>query len=191
MPQQEIRKKFYSKDELLELSHAPENDARRFELSEGVLIEKPLEGGRHGVFTAKIGYVIGDYVEQHNLGFTTAPGTGYILRQDEGKDTVRAPDVGFVAKERLPEEVPDGYVPFAPDLAIEVVSPNDDAEELELKISQYLKYGTHQVWVFYPKLKRVVVHTLKGSYPVDVDGVLDGGEVLPGFKLPLKDIFGE
>jgi Uma2 family endonuclease len=95
-----------------------------------------------------------------------------------------------VAAARIPKGgLPDGYIPFAPDLAIEVVSPNDDAEELEKKIGEYLKYGTRMVWVFYPNLERVVVHTPKGSFPIEADGILDGGDVLPGFKLPLRDIF--
>jgi len=189
----EIREKLYSAEELWELSHAPENDARRFELSEGVLIEMSPAGGKHGTFASKLDRRVGNHIEDNNLGETTAAETGFLLfKNPNGKDIVRAPDVGFVAVARIPPGgLPDGYVPFAPDLAIEVVSPNDDAEDLELKISQYLKYGTRQVWVFYPKLKRVVVHTPTGSYPIDVDGVLDGGDVLPGFTLVLKDLFGD
>jgi Uma2 family endonuclease len=187
----EIREKFYSAEELWELSHDPENDAKCFELSEGVLIEMSPASLKHGNLAMELGHLVTGFVKEHNLGITTAAETGFILfKNPNGKDTVRAPDVGFVSKERLGGELPDGYAPFAPDLAIEVVSPNDDAEDLEQKISEYLKYGTQMVWVFYPKLKRVVVHTSKGSYPIDEDGTLDGGDVLPGFKLRLKDIFG-
>lgn len=186
----QIREKFYSAEKLWELSHAPENDSRRFELSEGVLIEMSPAGLKHGTLALQLGRVVGDFVDENDLGITTAAETGFILfKNPDGKDTVRAPDVGFVSKARLGEELPDGYAPFAPDLAIEVVSPNDDAEDLEQKISEYLKYGTRLVWVFYPKLKRVVVHTSSGSYPIDIDGTLDGGDILPGFKLELKDIF--
>jgi Uma2 family endonuclease len=186
----EIREKFYSAEELWELSHDPENDAKRFELSEGVLIEMSPASLKHGTLALKLGRIVGDFVDENDLGITTAAETGFILfKNPNGKDTVRAPDVGFVAKVRVPDELTDGYAPFAPDIAIEVVSPNDDAVDLEQKISEYLKYGTQMVWVFYPKLKRVVVHTPKGSYPIDEDGTLDGGDVLPGFKLRLKDIF--
>src|SRR5687768_6041758 len=105
----EIREKFYSADELWELSHAPENDMRRFELSEGVLIEMSPASLKHGTVALKLGRVVGDFVDEHDLGITTAAETGFILfKNPRGKDTVRAPDVGFVAKARLPEELPDG-----------------------------------------------------------------------------------
>ena len=186
----QIHQKFYTAEELWELSHTPENDTRRFELSEGILIEMSPAGLKHGTLAMQLGRVVGDFVDANDLGITTAAETGFILfRNPNGKDTVRAPDVGFVSKTRLTGELPDGYAPFAPDLAIEVVSPNDDAEELEQKISEYLKYGTRLIWVFYPKLQRVRVHTPKGSYMLDIDDTLDGGDVLPGFKLALKDIF--
>jgi Uma2 family endonuclease len=191
MFQPQTQEKLYSAEELWELSHAPENDGLRLELSEGVLIEMSPAGGKHGTLTMKLGRLIGDHVESNHLGETTAAETGYILfKNPDGKDTVRAPDVGFIAAARIPETgLPDGYVPFAPDLAVEVVSPNDDAETLEKKIGEYLKYGTKMVWVFYPNLKRAVVHTPSGSYPVGIDDTLDGGDVLPGFKLPMRDFF--
>jgi Uma2 family endonuclease len=106
---------------------------------------------------------------------------------------VRAPDVGFVAASRAPrdlDELPDGYVPFAPDLAIEVASPNDEKGEIEEKVSQYLKYGTRLVWVMYSARKEVKVHA-PGRKPktLKVGDTLDGGDVLSGFKIGVKDIF--
>jgi Uma2 family endonuclease len=120
----------------------------------------------------------------------TAAETGYVLhRSDDGKDTVRAPDVGFVSKARLPAGLPKGYIPFAPDLAVEVVSPNDKAAEIQTKIGEYLRYGVRLIWVLYPDNQSIVVHTKEGARTLTVDDTLDGGDVLPGFSLPVRDLF--
>lgn len=187
------QERLYTVEELWDLSHQPENAGRRFELSEGRLIVMTPAGWKHGGLASKLDRVIGSFVEDHQLGMTTAAETGYILRQSpDGKDIVRAPDVGFIAGDRLlsaPDALPDGYVPFAPDLAVEVISPGDDADDVHRKVLEYLKSGTRLVWLFYPKSASVAVHTPDGSFMLDVNGTLDGGDVLPGFRLPLKDIF--
>ncbi len=186
-----IREKFYTAEDLWELSHLPGNAEKRFELSEGELIEMPPAGGEHGGVTLNLSQPIWAFVRQHDLGYVTAAETGYILfKNPHGADTVRAPDFGFVAKERLPEGLPQGYIPLAPDLAVEVVSPNDAADEIQRKVSEYLRYGTRLVWVAYPRSKSVVVHTTEKAVTVVIDGVLDGGDVLPGFSLPVREIFG-
>lgn len=184
-----IRERFYTADDLWALSHLPEHDGKRFELSEGRLIEMPLNGFLHGVIAGMAGGHIGNWIHHHNLGKATAAGTGYILCTQP--DTVRAPDVGFISAARVPEGgLPDGYIPFAPDLAVEVVSPNDEAEEIHQKVQEYLRYGTRLVWVFYPKSRSVAAHTPTGSHTVDMDGTLDGGDVLPGFSVKVSAVFG-
>jgi Uma2 family endonuclease len=188
----EIQEKLITAADLWELSHRPENEGKRFELSEGILIAMAPAGLKHGGFTLRLGRWVGDFVDEHQLGMTTAAETGFILYTDEnGKDTVRAPDVGFIAAARLPKDLPDGYAPFAPDLAIEVVSPGDSADEIEAKVNEYLKYGVRLVWVFYPKTKTVMVRTPSTVEHIDVNGALDGGNVLPGFKLSVRDVFSE
>jgi len=177
--------------DLWEMAHDPANEGTRFELSEGILIEMSPAGGKHGGLAHECGRVVGNYVTENNLGYVTAAETGYLLfKNPNGKDTVRAPDVGFVAAERLPDGLPDGYIPLAPDLAIEVVSPNDSADDIQSKLRDYLRYGTRMIWFFYPKTKTVNVSTPSGSHLVEQDGVLDGGDVLPGFTLVVKDVFG-
>jgi Uma2 family endonuclease len=160
-------------------------------LVEGVLIEMSPAGAKHGGLAMKSGRFIDIFVEENHLGYTTAAETGYILfKNPNGKDTVRAPDIGFIAAHRLPDGLPDGYVPFAPDLAVEVVSPNDSADDIHEKVADYLKYGTRLVWVLYPKSQTAVAHTPDRTFPpISIDGVLDGGDVLPGFKLALRDLF--
>lgn len=150
-------------------------------------------GWKHGGLTSFLHWRVTDHVQKNDLGMTTATETGYILYKSPDldiKDTVRAPDVGFIAKARLPDELPDtGFVPFAPDLAVEVISPNDDPDDVHQKVTEYLKYGTRLVWLFYPKSQTAGVYTPTTFRSVGRDGVLDGGDVLPGFTLALRDVF--
>jgi len=187
-----IRERFYTAEDLWVMSHDPENDLRRFELSEGMLIEMTPAGAEHGKYALKFGRRIGNFVEENKLGETTAAETGYILfKNSKGKDTVRAPDVGFIAASRVPEGgLPSGYFSGAPDLAVEIISPNDEADDVQLRVTQFLKYGTRTVVLVYPKSKTVVVHTPAGSFTLNIDDEFDGGDVLPGFKVAVRDIFG-
>lgn len=186
-----IQERLYTVEDLWAMSHDPENDLRRFELSEGMLIEMTPASFKHGYDTSNLNWFITSFVRENKLGVTTAAETGYILfKNPDGKDTVRAPDVGFIAAAHVPKEgLPDGYFPGAPDFAVEVISPGDAADEVQFKVTQYLKYGTRLIWLVYRKSQTVVVHTPTGSKTVDIDGVLDGGDVLPGFKLAVRDIF--
>lgn len=188
-----VQERLYTAADLWELSHSPEYDEQRLELSEGVLIVMAPAGTQHGKRALKLGRIVGDYVEANDLGETTAAETGFILYSNpDGKDTVRAPDVGFISKARVPEEgLPDGYFLGAPDLAIEVVSPNDSADEIQQKVNEYLQYGTKAVWVFYPKSKTIAVHTANGTQTLHPGDTLDGGDVLPGFKLTVSDLFSK
>jgi Uma2 family endonuclease len=187
-----IGERFYSAEDLWEMSHSEEYVGARLELSAGRLIVMSPAGWKHGGIASTLNRFVGDFVADHNLGMTTAAETGYILYKNpdpNGKDTVRAPDVGFVAAARIPANLPDGYVPFAPDLAIEVISPGDDADEVDQKVREYLKYGTLAVWLFYPKTRSAAVYTPTSYRPIESDGVIDGGAILPGFKVKLTDIF--
>lgn len=185
--------KTYTADDLWELSHSLEYADKRLELVEGELIEMAPASFDHGDDALLIGAIIRLFVDEHQLGIATAAETGYILfKNPNGKDTVRAPDVGFIAKERLPKKRSErkiGYAPFAPDLAVEVVSPEDTADDIHERTTDYLKNGTRLMWVFYPKSRSVIAHTPHGSTTLGIDEELDGGDVLPGFKLPLRRIF--
>jgi Uma2 family endonuclease len=102
---------------------------------------------------------------------------------------VRAPDVGFVRLERAPEPFAEKFVPLAPDLAIEVVSPGDKAQEIEEKVLDYLTYGVRAVWIVYPSARTIVIHTVDGLKRLTVKDTLDGGDILPGFTIPMSEIF--
>jgi Uma2 family endonuclease len=185
-----IPERIYTADDLWELSHSSEYEGKRLELSEGELIEMAPSGGKHGGIAIRYGRFVDEYVEDNALGYTTAAETGYILfKNPTGKDTVRAPDVGFVAAHRLPDGLPDGFVPLAPDLAVEVVSPTDSADDIQSKLNDYLKYGVRMTVFVYPKSKTVNVHTPGKTIILTIDDTLDGADVLPGFKLAVRDIF--
>lgn len=131
-----IRERLYTAEDLWEISHFPENAEKRLELVDGVIIEMPPAGGEHGGLGMEAGRVVGNHVKEHKSGYVTAAETGYILyKNPDGRDTVLAPDVGFVRADRLPDGLPKKYIPCAPDLAIEIVSPNDKAAEIHRKIS--------------------------------------------------------
>ena len=114
------RRSSMTAEELFELP----DDGGRSELVAGEVIHLAPTGAEHGVVTARIGHLIQDYAIAHGTGVCCGAETGFILQR--GPDVVRAPDVAFVTEERIPETgIPQTYWPFAPDLAVEVVSPSE------------------------------------------------------------------
>jgi Uma2 family endonuclease len=114
--------------------------------------------------------------------------SGFILHRNP--DTVRGPDVFYVRAERLPPTgIPEAFWELAPDLAVEIVSPGDSAEEVREKVRDYLAAGTRLVWVIYPRTEEVVVHTPDGlARTYGQDAVLEHFEVLPGFACPVAEL---
>ena len=146
-------------------------------------------GSIHGDLALNLGARIRIYAEDHNLGRSFAAETGFLL--EISPDTVRAPDVSFVRTERLPAEgLPKSYFPGAPDLAVEVVSPNDRASDVQEKVQEWLRHGTLLVWVVEPESQTVIVYRSDGSATVlQKGGELDGEDVLPGFSYSLDRLF--
>ena len=146
-------------------------------------------GGEHGVLTIRLGRLLDEYVEAHELGLVCGAETGFVLRRTP--DTVRAPDVSFVAKERVPTTgVPKTYWPFAPDLAVEVVSPSDRFDEVQIKVSEYLTAGTRLVWIVNPATRTIFVH--RSAHDVKAlggDDELNGEDIVPGFRCPVRRVF--
>jgi Uma2 family endonuclease len=161
-----------------------------FELDEGELVEMVPAGPRHGRITMRLGRRIDELVERHRLGIVFAAETGFTLAED----TVRGPDVSFVRTERIPAEgLPErGFFPGAPDLAVEVLSPGDWGRPgaLSRRIGQFLAAGTRLVWVVDLRQRHVVVHRPDNTVEiVPEQGVLTAEPVLPGFELPLAELF--
>jgi Uma2 family endonuclease len=159
-----------------------------YELVKGEVIEMAPPGGVHGGVASNISYSLQAYNRQHRLGRVVVE-TGFCLECQP--DTVRGPDVAFVRNERIPPEgMPRGFFPGAPDLAVEVVSPHDTAAELEQKVHEYLSNGTQRVWVFYPDTRRVAVHRPDGTARwYSEEDTLEDPELLPGFTLPIREVF--
>ena len=162
----------------------------RYELLKGKLIKMPPAGSEHGKVAMKIGWRLAQYVTAQALGETYAAETGFRLASNP--DTVRAPNVAFVTRERVDEagEVA-GFWPGAPDLAVEVVSPGDTSTEVESKVSEWLRAGTRMVVVINARQEAVTVYrSLEDVVILTRGGILDGGEVVPGWTLPINEIFG-
>lgn len=184
-----VQEKLISAEEFWEIAHRPDFADKSLELAEGVLVVMARPGVEHGLTVVKLVTPLSQHVEQHDLGYVTVE-SGYILfKNPEGRDTVRGPDVAFVAKARAPHGFTERYAPFAPDLAVEVVSPNDLVYDVEEKVEEYLRAGTRLVWVISPRAKTVTVYTSASIRVLDSNGTLDGGDVLPGFSLPVAAIF--
>lgn len=167
-----------------ELVRLPE-DGNRYELVAGELVTMSPSFGRHSMIAGRIAAHLGHYVRSHGLGEVLVADGGYLLRRSP--DTLRCPDVSFVAKGRLIE---DAFVSGAPDLAVEVISSSDTYSEIESKVRDYLNAGCSMVAVVDPRKSSVSVHTVNNVTYLATGDTLDGGDLVPGWKLPLSEIFG-
>lgn len=167
--------------------HSPDNDMRR-ELVAGEVIETMPPGALHGTIAYKVAHKLGLWVDQ-GAGGCIGLGSGFVLARD--LDTVRAPDVFYLRAERVPATgLPEGFWQLAPDLAVEVVSPSESAQEVRGKVRDYLGAGTALVWVVYPRSQEVVVHTPDGrAQTFGADDTLAGFELLPGFSCAVSSLF--
>jgi Uma2 family endonuclease len=173
-------------DELLRL---PDNGMRH-ELIAGELHEMPPAGGEHGFVGGSALRRLGVFLDQHPEvgGGLFAAETGFRLSRDP--DTVRAPDVAYVSQARLPQARVRGYPELAPDLVVEVVSPNDTAGEIQSKVDEWLRAGAQVVWVLYPVNRSAMVYGAdRAARLLHADDTLHGEPVLPGFACPLGDLF--
>jgi Uma2 family endonuclease len=185
-----IQETLITVEQFWELAQSSEYADMRLELVEGAIYAMPPAGGEHGEIAANLLISIGIEIRQRQLGHVTAAETGYILfRNDAGKDTVRAPDVGFVSFERWPERLPQKYIPVPPDLAIEVVSPTDMAEDIESKIDDYLRAGIRLFVFIYPATRTVSVYQNGSIARLSREDMIDFSAVLPGFSLRVSEIF--
>jgi Uma2 family endonuclease len=171
-----------------ELFRMPD-DGYKYELVAGRLRKMTPAGSIHGVVGMRLAVAMSVHVDQHQLGVVFAADTGFKLASSP--DTVRAPDVSFVSRGRIPTGgIPKAYWPGAPDLAVEVLSPTDVRSEIDDKIDEYLRSGVRLVWFVNPFERRVTVHR-PGKRPLVLEehNSVDGGDVLPGFNYPLARLF--
>ena len=173
-----------------EFARLPEEGEYRSELVRGRIVRDQRPGARHGWLAGRL-YVALDAWARESANGIAAIETGFVLG-DDPHPTVRGPDVAFIAAGRLgPEGIPTGFWRFAPDLAIEVVSPTDRASEVHAKVLDYLDAGTRSVWVVDPDSESVTMYRSRRDVRVLAAGDrLEDAEVLPGFGLAIAELFG-
>ena len=171
-------------DELLRLPRGKNS----YELIRGELKTMAPAGYEHGKLAMEFATLLNIHVKANKLGQVTAAETGFKLTTNP--DTVRAPDAAFISQQRLDEVGPvQGYWPGAPDLAVEVISPNDLYPEVSEKVTEWLKAGSKMVVVINPRTEQVLVHMPGDVNVLEGDDTLDGGDVVPGWQLPIKELF--
>ena len=171
-----------------ELVQMPDS-GQRYELMDGELIAVSPAFTDHSWTVQEIARLIGNFVVEHSLGEVFGADAGFRLSQSP--DTVLSPDVSFVSNRRLPPSQDwHGYLPIAPDLALEVLSPSNTAKEMAEKSLRYFAAGAVLVVIVNPRLKTVDIQSLEGPSRRHSNGdTLDLGEVLPGLQIPLPAIF--
>ena len=178
-------KKLFTAEELF---HLP-TMGRRLELVKGKVYEMAPAGGRHGYSAMNTGIILGGHVRANGLGRVFAAETGFILRRDP--DTVRAPDVAFIAQSRLSvDEIPDSFIELVPDLVVEVVSPGDTRREVREKVEDWLRAGVRLVWVLYPITRTATEYrSMDEVVHLTENDTLNGEDVVPGFTCRVAELF--
>ncbi len=167
-----------------------EDDGCRHELIRGELLTMSPAARPHGRYLAELTRHIGNYLADQPIAEIYAGDTGYILSRDP--DLLLAPDLSVIRLENLPDEPPEtGFEDLVPDLVAEVLSPSERMGRVNYKIWEYLNSGVQLVWLIDPSQKNVTIHAPNRQMQViGIDDTLDGGEVLPEFRLPLAELFG-
>ncbi|MEO8612893.1 MAG: Uma2 family endonuclease [Chloroflexota bacterium] len=179
-----VQKKLYTIDEYEAFIALPKNAERLFELISGEIVEK-VPTQLHGVIAVKTTIRVGGFVEQHNLGYVASE----VRHQMPGDEhNARLPDISFYADTTTPL-VDRGAVPRMPDLAIEIKSPDDSMQEMSDKADYYLLNGSKMVWLIYPEKRLIEVRTPDDRDLLTDQDILDGGDVLPGFRVTVSELF--
>ena len=165
----------------------PQNGTRR-ELLRGEVMETIAPGGRHGAIAVTLAMLLRLWTQRSGGGYVGVE-AGYLLAHDP--DTVRGPDVSFVHADRIPASgIPEGFWNLAPDLAVEVVSPNESAEEVREKVRDFLSAGTPLVWTVYPRTQEVIAHTPDGlARTYSPDEAIEFPDLLPQFTCNVAELF--
>jgi Uma2 family endonuclease len=160
-----------------------------YELIRGVLREVTPSGGGHGRISVRFGGRLDAFVDQHDLGGVYGAETGFVVEVDP--DTVLVPDVTYVRAERLPPaEMDERFVPVPPDLVVEVISPSNRTNEIDEQVRLYLDAGVPMVVLVFPRRRTLDVYRSAHDMQTLTEGdSFDGQDVVPGFRLPVAEIF--
>jgi Uma2 family endonuclease len=164
-------------------------DGHRYELVNGELIDVGNSGAKHGYVCSILMIILGGYIYSQKIGAIFDSSTAFRLKSGNK----RSPDFSFVAKDRLQglEELPDGFLEGAPDLAVEILSPSNTVEEIHDKLVEYFDNGAQLVWVIHPKEHYVLVYrsSVQPDRLLKSTDLLDGEDIIPGFTLPVANLF--
>ena len=181
----QTERKLMTAEELLDMP----DDSYLYELIEGVLRKMPPPGYDHGRIENLVAFRLTTFVYPRGLGEVLSGDPGFILSRNP--DTVRAPDVAFIRKERIPTERMTGYWEGVPDLVMEVVSPSDRHSDVQQKALQWIDAGVPLVWTVDAKTRSVQVYAGRSEVRLlREDDEIDGGEVIPGFRCKVSEFFG-
>jgi Uma2 family endonuclease len=184
-PSAKKSKKVWTDDEFMALNR----DGHRYELVDGELIDVGNSGAKHGHVCSLLMILLGGYVHLQKLGVMFDSSTAFQMKNGNK----RSPDVSFFAKERLQgiEDLPAGFLEGAPDLAVEVLSPSNTIEEIDTKITEYFENGARLVWAINPAQRYTLVYRngLEPDRLLKLGDSLEGEEVVPGFTLPMAELF--
>ncbi|NCJ05579.1 Uma2 family endonuclease [Synechococcales cyanobacterium C] len=177
-------KKFWTDEEFMALP----DDGHRYEIINGELIDMGNSGALHGYVCSTLMILLGGYVRIQKLGAMFDSSTAFKMKNGNK----RSPDISFFAKERLQgiTELPS-FLEGAPDLAIEVLSPGNTVEEIHDKLVEYFENGTRLVWIIHPTEHYILVYrsAQEPDRLLKSADSLDGEDVIPGFTLPVADLF--
>lgn len=165
----------------------PEDDSVT-ELVEGRIVREPRPGAPHARVQFELARRLGNWMRERGSGEVLGE-SGFILSEDP--PTVRGPDVAVLLERRTSDDEPGGWIRGAPDVAVEVLSPSDTSTNVHRKTLEYLSAGAVRVWIVDPEAHAVTVYRADGAATLLQEGdTLEDPEVLPGFSLPLEDLFG-
>jgi Uma2 family endonuclease len=154
---------------------------KRTELVRGRLVVREPAGYLHGRVAAEVGRALAEHVNANDLGVVLAAETGFTLAR--GPDTVRAPDAAFIAKQNIPDPEPEGFAEIAPDLVVEVLSPDERPGAVLSKVGDWLEAGVQLVWVIDPKRRILHAYRADGTESLlSESDYIDGENVVPGFR---------
>jgi Uma2 family endonuclease len=171
-----------------ELERMPDDDSVQIELDEGELITMAPAGDDHSFVEVALISLLHQFVKGRKLGRVFSGDAGFRLNDD----TVRSPDVAFVRSSRLPRVRSAGFIDGPPDLAVEILSPSNSFRQMTRKVRQYFAAGCHTVWVVHPDRKEVEVFEATGAdRTLTVEDLLEAPELLPGFSVPVAELFAE
>jgi len=158
-------------------------------LRDEVILRSPTTS-LHGILAIRVSLPVAQFVEERALGVVCGAETGFVIQHADGAESVLAPDMAYLAAERIPDPLPEGFWRIPPDLVVEIRSRSESQREVAQKAALWLGAGARLVWYVDPFRQQVSVYRADGTeQTLSLDHTLSGEDVLPGFELPLRQIF--